>query len=406
MVFGIPRKYFILPFIMAATMVPMNQRIDIVGLDFTVLRMVVLTGVIRIVSKNEIRNIQWNSFDKLIFAWNIIATIVYVVQWSDMPATIRKFGVLYDSIGMYWLFRQSIKKWDNINVIITSFAVFAIISSPLLLYEKMSHNSIYEIFGPVAASFHRGRFRCSGPFPHYIILGCFWASILPLIYSMVKTNKNKVFFGVASSSALICIYTSASSTPIMTVLFSILLWFFYKKRFYGKKIFLYCCIALVALHLFMNMPIWHLISRVNVFGGSTGWHRYYIFDQFVIHLKDWFLLGCKNPRTWSSYHGMGDITNQFMLEGIRGGFISLLLFIIIMYKSVKISGAGSIIFSNHYTHWICWSICVSLMGHIVTFWGVSYFGEQMVMLLYLTFAMVGFIQDELLLKNNQNLTLT
>ena len=88
LVFTVPRKYLLLPFIAAACFAPMNQRVIILGLDFTVVRIVVLFGMIRMLSFNEVRNIQWNHFDKLILAWNIAGTIIYVMQWRSFSAVI------------------------------------------------------------------------------------------------------------------------------------------------------------------------------------------------------------------------------------------------------------------------------------------------------------------------------
>jgi hypothetical protein len=44
--------------------------------------------------------------------------------------------------------------------------------------------------------------------------------------------------------------------------------------------------ALAVLHFFvMQAPVWHLISRIDLIGGSTGWHRYIIFDAFLDSLR-------------------------------------------------------------------------------------------------------------------------
>ena len=140
----------------------------------------------------------------------------------------------------------------------------------------------------------------------------------------------------------------------------------------------------------MNAPVWHLMSRVNIFGGSTGWHRYHLFDQFIERTSEWFFLGTTETMHWGL--GLVDITNQYVLEGVRGGFLTLLIFIIMLYKSVQISGQSSLLLADQPKHWIAWGVCVSLLGHVVSFWGVSYFG-QILMLMYMVLAMAGFFHE-------------
>ncbi len=259
MVLVVPKKYFVLPFILAACMVPMNQRIIVAGLDFTVLRFCVLAGFTRLAIRGETRRIRWNTFDKLILFWSIAGFIVYVMQWRDMRAVIYKCGVMFDCLGMYYLFRQCIRRWDDVVHVVKYFAFFAVISMVLILAERASESSFYAIFGPVGAQFHRGRFRCAGPFPHYIMMGVFWASLLPLFYAQIKAGLSKRFYWLAIVSALVCVCLSASSTPLMSVLamgaFSML----YRYRRYGKQMFLGVCVALGMLHFVMKAPVWHLM---------------------------------------------------------------------------------------------------------------------------------------------------
>jgi hypothetical protein len=67
----VPRKYILLPYIIGACFVPTDQRIIIMGLDFTVLRILVAAGVARIFVRNENVMIHWNKFDYLVFMWVI-----------------------------------------------------------------------------------------------------------------------------------------------------------------------------------------------------------------------------------------------------------------------------------------------------------------------------------------------
>ncbi len=45
----------------------------------------------------------------------------------------------------------------------------------------------------------------------------------------------------------------------------------------------------------MKAPVWALIQRITIFGGNSGYHRYELINQAILHFWEWFLVGTKNP---------------------------------------------------------------------------------------------------------------
>ena len=382
-----PRRLFFFPFVVAACFSPLNQRFILFNLDFTLLRILILIGLLRLAIREETRDIQWNKFDKLILSWTVVGGLVYTIQQGTTGAIINRLGVLFDSLGMYMLFRQIIYKWEDIFQAIKIFAVFAILTAPLIALEKLQVTNFFSLFGPTQGQFHRDRFRAAGSFPHYIMMGSFWASLLPFFYARIIARKDVYFYWLAIIASLGNVYCSASSTSIFTVVAIFFAWQLYNLRMHGKIIFLGNIALLILLHLVMNAPVWHLLSRIDIFGGSTGYHRYNLVDKFLKNISEWFLLGTKSTEHWG--WGLQDITNQFVLEGVRGGSITLIIFIVIIYSAVKIPGKLSLNIHALEEKLMSWAISVAMLGHFATFWGVSYFG-QINMLLYFCFALVGF----------------
>jgi len=386
----ISRRYVLLPFILTACLVPMNQRIEIAGLDFTALRIILLFGILRLMLRGEMRPVAWNGFDKLLLTWNIVGTIVYTLQLWDMQAVIRKSGVMYDCLGMYWIFRQTITTWDDMLFVIKLFAICAIISTPLIALEKFQQHSVYSIFGQIGPSFHRGRYRCMGPFSHYIMMGTFWVSLLPLFYAAYKTGTQKMLYLTAMLGAFACVVFSASSTPLITLMAMALFWMLFNQRRHGKKMLVATCLLLTTLHMVMKAPVWHLIARIDIFSGSTGWHRYHLIDEFIKNASSWFLLGTSSTDHWG--YGLGDVTNQYVLEAVRGGFITLCIFGILVYSAIQMAGSASVVLKKHEHVWLCWGACIAMIGHAINFLGTSYFGQTLV-LLYLNFAICSFLHN-------------
>lgn len=389
---AVPRKYLLMPYIIAACMVPMDQRILIADLDFTALRFCVLTGFLRMWLRGEMRSVPWNVVDKLVFAWMLVGSTVYVLQWQTFSAAVNRSGVMFDGFGLYWIFRMALRNWEDIVHVLRSFAVAAILSAPFVILERVRQKSPYSFFGHSPAAFHRGRFRCAGPFPHAIMMGLFWTCLMPWFYACTRAGISKMLFWTAIAAAMVCVRLSASSTPLMAVMAVMMFMALYKYRSQGRQMTIVVAVMLVGLHIVMKQPVWHLMARVNVFGGSTGWHRFHLFDQFIKHVGEWFVLGTRSTAHWGM--GLADVTNQFVLEGVRGGMLSLGIFLALVVAAVRIPAKASLRFSSPEVSWMYWGICVSVLAHLVAFWGVSYFG-QIIMLLYLVFAMVALVYDQL-----------
>ncbi|MBW8042189.1 MAG: hypothetical protein FVQ85_19620 [Planctomycetes bacterium] len=386
----IPRKYFLLPFILVACFIPADQRIMIFDLDFTPLRMLVLVGFLRTILRGERLMFKWNRFDKLVLAWAICGAVIYVIQWADMRALIYKCGILFDVLGLYWLFRINISSWDDIKSITKILAVCSLVLAVLVGLEWVTGKNPFVVFGRVHTVIRGARYRCQAAFPHSIMLGLFWVTLVPLFIGFAQQDKHKLLFWSAVAASIFIVAATASSTPILTLLIVLIILCGYKWRQYTRCIGWGMLGTLIALDIVMKAPVWHLISRINVVGGSTGWHRYNLIDKAINHLGEWMFLGCRSTAHWG--WGLGDITNQYILEGVRGGFVTLVLFLAIIYMALRSLLRLSLQCQEHKQQFLVWCIFVTILGHCVAFFGVSYFG-QIRMLLYMVFAIVGLVYE-------------
>jgi len=388
----VPRKYFLLPYILAACFVPADQRVIIADLDFTVLRILVLAGVLRLCLRGELRNMTLNRFDLLVVLWGVVGAVIYVIQWQDMRALIFKCGTLFDIIGMYWLFRQRIRSWSDITFAFNALAVCSLILVLFVTYEWITGNNPFLVIGRVTTVVREGRYRCQASFRHSILLGLFWATLFPVFVALCRGDYHKYLYLAAAGAAVFMVCATTSSTPLVTLAIVILLLAVFPYRQYGKQAAWTLCGLTLALHLVMKAPVWHLISRINLIGGSTGWHRYNLIDKAIKHFGEWAFMGCRSTSEWG--YGLSDITNQYVLEGVRGGLLTLSIFLALLFLAVKTAGAYSLSRIPRQQQWFVWGICVSVLGHCVSFFGVSYFG-QIIMLLFLSFAIVSFLYESL-----------
>lgn len=399
---AVPRKYFLIPYIVAACFVPRDQRIIIMSLDFTVLRILVVVGVLRIWLRSEHRVIRWNIFDKVLLAWAIYSAAIYIIRWADMRALVYKSGVLFDIIGMYWLFRERIRSWGDIKFVILVFAISVVFTAPLIAFEFVTGQNPFVILGKATTDIREGRFRCQGPFPHSIILGVFWATLVPLFIGLARTEKKKILYLAAASASVFIVVASASSTPVGVLGVVLAVTCAFKFRRFSRHAVLGFFLSLVVLHITMKAPVWHLLSRINMVGGSTGWHRYYVIDQAIKHFNEWAILGTSNTSHWDYKKFLMspqfDVTNQYVAEGVHGGLVSLGIFVAMLALAFRTLAKHFQKSTIAEYQWLAWCTCCAILGHCIAFIGLTYFG-QIVMLWYLTLAMVSFLVEKMPEKN-------
>lgn len=390
MLIAVRKKYFLVPFILAACFIPEDQRVIVLDLDFQPLRILVLVGFLRIIIRSEGLRFKWNRFDKLILIWALCGMTVYVIQWADMRALIYRCGTLFDIIGLYWLFRLNISSWSDIKIGIKTLAVCSLVLTFFVGYEWATGQNPFVVMGRAITAIREGRYRCQASFPHSIMLGLFWTTIIPFFIGFAKQDKNNLLLWSAVGASIFMIAATASSTPYLTLMAVLFLLFCYRWRKYTSTAAWGMVASIIALHIVMRAPVWHLIARVSVVSGSTGWQRYNIINQAVNHFNEWVYLGCRSTAHWG--HGLFDVTNQYVIEGVRGGLITLILFLILLYAALRILLRISLQYRGHKEQFLVWCVFVVMLGHCIAFFGVPYFG-QMRMWWYMTLAIVSFISE-------------
>jgi hypothetical protein len=385
----VSRKWALWPFIFVACFVASAQRVVVAGLDFNLLRVLVLFGAARLLVRNEWAGMRWHWIDSLVLAFAVTRTAIYTVQQSSGSAFIFQAGQTFDTVGLYFLFRCLVRDMGDARMAVLGFAAASLPVAAFFLVEQSSGRNMFSVFGgvPEITLVRADRVRCQGAFSHPILAGCFWASLLPMMGAMTITRQRGWQLTLLGACAgLVIVVCCASSTPAAAVMFAAVAAPFYFLRRWMRPVRWALASALVALHLTMEAPVWHLISRVTIAKGNTGYHRYMLIDSAIHHLDEWFLVGTASTAHW--FWGAQDITNQFLLEGVRGGFVTMALFIAIV--AAAFATAGSLrraSASDRSAELFAWSLGVALFVHCMNFIGVSYFG-QTVLVWWLALAMV------------------
>jgi hypothetical protein len=137
--------------------------------------------------------------------------------------------------------------------------------------------------------------------------------------------------------------------------------------------------TLVFLHLVMKAPVWALIARVDVVGGSSGYHRYMLVDQFIRRFGDWWLLGTKVNSEWG--WDMWDLANQYVAVGEVSGLLPFVFFLAIIVCGFKYVGLARKVCEEKRkkeNEAFLWAIGAALFANVVAFFGISYFDQTQV----------------------------
>jgi hypothetical protein len=387
----LPRRWSVLPFLVMACFVSSAQRIVVAGLDFDFLRIMVLFGVMRLILRREYSNFVWKSLDTLMVLWTVSSMFFYVLQQGTFAAVVNRLGFAFDAFGMFFLFRCLIQDWQDVNQIIRGCIWISIPVAIFFLLENRSGRNLFSIFGGVSAitAVREGKLRCQGAFSHPILAGCFWAALMPLFATLWwKSAKDRVWAVTGLVTSSIIVLCCASSTPVMGVIAGVIGGGMFLLRHQMRLVRWAIVLTLVGLHMVMQAPVWHLISRVSAVGGSTSWHRFNIINQAIINFDDWWFSGCSGDTvaSWGIYSG--DVTNQYLVMGVTGGVATMCLFIAVIVVAFREVGRLWRSQSrNPYRLALSWALGVSLFAHCMNFIGVFYFGHIRV-IWYLLLAMI------------------
>lgn len=408
--FKLPRQFAFAPLLIAAChfqFVPVIQ----LGASFDTAKLVILAGLIR---ASRERLLTWSSrqpLDLLVAAWAgwVLLSGFAHNPPDHNPITIR-LSQIYGILGTYLYARAFIRSPDDFLRYAKCLAVVVVPLALLALYEKFAQQNLYGLIGSGASgvTIRTGRVRAGGPFAHPILLGTFAATSLVLLAALYRSQKRWCLIGIVTCAVIV--FSSASSGPIVTLFsgsMALLLW---RWRTSVGRIRTLVILTFIALHMVMQAPVWYLMARIDLAGGSTGWHRAELITAAVRHFDEWWLTGTDYTRhwiaygiEWSAYHT--DITNYYIGMGVMGGLPLLLLFVGILIKSFQLLGRRMRVLrkAKDPHEFTLWCVGASLFAHCFTFLSIGYFDQSYVPLLLAIGAVPGLCVATVAARKNAGL---
>jgi hypothetical protein len=377
LIFALPRNKVITPFLLGCFTIPLGQVVVLGGVHFTVLRILIIAGLIRrALSRGASPEGKFpgglNGIDRMVILWAVSLEVMLSFQWMEMQAFIHNLGDFLDMLGGFLVVRYFIPDGETVRRTIKTLAVICVIQGVCMLNEQILHVNVFGYIGGLGPglTIRDGKIRSEG------VLGCisagaFAGALIPLFLGLWTERKGRMLASAGFVGATVMVITSNSSTSLLALAGTALAIFLWPLRKQMRLIRWGLVMTLVSLHLVMKAPVWALIARVDLTGSSSGDHRFRLVDSCIRHFSDWWLYGYPHYGLWG--YGMFDMCNQFVVQAVCGGLLGLISYIAIFSRSFgSIGKARKKVEGDRGQEWFLWCEGCALFSIVVAHFGINY----------------------------------
>ncbi len=385
----LPRRRALAAFLAAGILIPQDQVLLVGPLHFPMLRILIIFGVVRMyrsgaTSKSKIFSGGMNKIDKALILLSLVTLIDGMLLWRQSGELIFQLGNIYSAFGTYFFLRFLIRDTEDVKQAIRVLACIAGIVAVIMLGEQVTgRNILYIVLGGARASIFESvinredQLRASGCFGHPILAGTFGGILIPLFIGLWKEKKERKYAAVGIVAGTIMAFAAGSTTALSGFLGGILAFLFWPLRRSMRVVRWMVAIILVSLHIVMKAPVWHLISRIDLTGSSSGYHRYQLVDQCIRHFSDWALVGTKDFGSWG--WDMWDLSNQYVATADTTGAIPFILFLAIIVLGFRYVGRmRKALTRDRKQEWFIWGLGASMFANVVAYFGIAYFDQTII----------------------------
>ena len=394
---ALPRRFAFLPLLIAAIHFPNSPIIDIGSVSLSTARLLILAGLIRSATERLGEKSPRSALDSLMLCWAcwaVLSTFGHNPKDCN-PLTIR-LRTAFDLFGAFLYARSYLRDYSDFLRFSKCLAVLLVLLAIPMIGEKLTGRNPYAMLGESGdlSDIRRGRIRAKGPFGGAILAGTAGATLFPLVLALRPECPRFAIAGTAACGLIV--FCSGSSGPIGSLFFGAVALAVWPWRTRIRLIRRIVICGLLAMHVFMQAPVWYLLARIDLVGGSTGWHRAELITQALNHLNEWWMVGTDETRSWMPYGiewsaSHTDITNYYIWMGVMGGLPLMLLFVAILIKAFQLLGREIRVrrSAGDPVEFSLWCVGSALFAHSLTFLTIVYYDQNFVFLCFVLGAVPG-----------------
>jgi hypothetical protein len=391
--FVLPRRLIALPLLMIFAWIPRAQVLELGDVKLTAFRLIIALGLMRVTVRREKLASGLTSMDLVWVLWAVCMIGTWTLHTSNDLAF--RVGLVWDYLGAYFLLRYALSSYDDIERLFVAFCLVLVPVALLMAIEREVGANPFGSLGGLATQWREGKFRAAGPFAHPILAGTVGATCLLMSFSLWRRRHGLAYLGLVTGGAIV--YASASSGPMMLTAFGICGLALWKYRSQLKTIRWALLLVVLFLQVAMNDPVYYLMAKIDVVGGSTGWHRSRLIQVALEHFDEWWLAGTDYTAHWmptgiQANDQHTDITNHFLAMGVMGGLPLLITFalaILLTLRRVDREVLGTCNSEKH-EQFLAWAVGALIVAHSMNFLS-AYLFDQSILSFMILFACAGVI---------------
>ncbi len=144
-----PRKYVPIPFLLLTFLGAIGQQVNISGLHFYVLRILIIAGILRLIiakfiSRDDLFVGGIDTVDRLFVLWVSFRCAAIIIRNNFGTGAITYEGSFFiDWLGGFFLFRYLIREQEDIVRVTKVFAALTAILALTMLNEKFHNQNVF-----------------------------------------------------------------------------------------------------------------------------------------------------------------------------------------------------------------------------------------------------------------------
>lgn len=384
-IFALPRRWAPIPLLATACYVTAGQGVELGSFSLPVYRLMLALGLLRVFVRGESLAGGLNSIDRLMIAWaGWVFFASFFHFWEPGSGPKYATGYIMDIALSYFLVRAWCRGLDDVKGLLKAIAILLVPVALSMVMEHVLQRNLFSVLGAREAVYMRdGMIRAQGPFQHPILAGTVGSVCIAYMLAIWKGHRRFAIIGIVSGTSMVL--SSSSSGPLMSLMMAIVAVLAWPWRDWMGT-FRYSMLALyVVLEFVMSRPAYYVMSKFDLTGSSTGWHRARLIEAAIEHISEWWLVGTDQtvhwmgiPTYWSARHA--DITNYYISIGVVGGFLAMLLTILMMWRAFSWAGylARSDAVGSVQDKFSVWCLGAGLFAHAVSSLSIAYSDQSLV----------------------------
>jgi hypothetical protein len=205
MIFVLPKRWAAMPLLVAACYMPLGQGIQIGPFHFPVLLLIILSGIIRVILKNESHANGLSSMDRLFLAWGLWALVSSFFHNDPSSTLVFNLGLIFNFCGIFILFRIFCETQENAVQLCRIAIIVLLVVAAEMIHEKLASHNLFSLFGGIREipDVRNGRTRAQGSFTHSILAGTVGAVCLPFTIGLRQQFRLLSIAGILACTIML-----------------------------------------------------------------------------------------------------------------------------------------------------------------------------------------------------------